>query len=101
MKYDDGYDGTLDTEYASADPRNVTSDHAGVVHYKVRVRNSSGRIAEAVASITFTAAQDNGANGGDSSSGCGCHATRNEPKTAAFVGLGLAALLTLRRRRKS
>ena len=101
VKYDDGYDGTWDTEYAGADPRGVTSDHAGVVHYKVRVRNSSGRIAEAVTSVTFTPAVDNGTNGSGSSGGCGCHASRNEPKTAAFVGLGLAALLVARRRRKS
>ncbi|MGH7330485.1 MAG: S8 family serine peptidase, partial [Polyangiaceae bacterium] len=100
VKYDDGYDGTWDTDYASADPRSVTSAQAGVVHYKVRVRNSSGRIAEAVASVTFTpASTDTNGNPGSSSSGCGCNFTQKAPKTAAFAGLGLAALLAVRRRR--
>lgn len=101
VKFDDDYDGTWDTDYAAAAPRSVTSDHEGVRHFKVRVRNSSGRIAEAVASITFTAAgAANGANGSDSGGGCGCHATRSQPKTAGFAGLLLGALLFWRRRRR-
>lgn len=98
VKYDDDYDGTWNTDYAAADPRGVTATAPGVRHFKVRVRNSSGRIAEAVTSITFTAAD---ATGSDDGGGCGCRTTNDRASTAGSLGVALAALLVLRRKRRA
>ncbi|HEX7665945.1 MAG TPA: S8 family serine peptidase, partial [Polyangiaceae bacterium] len=99
VKYDDDYDGTWDTDYAGADPRSVGATAPGVRHFKVRVRNSSGRIAEAVTSVTFTAPTPNGGN--DDSGGCGCRTTNDRASTAGSLGLALATLLVLRKKRSA
>ncbi len=100
VKYDDDYDGTWDTPYAAAAPRSVTWDHAGTRHFKVRVKNSSGRIAEAVASILFTAASPNTNGGSSSSSGCGCSVPSRASSLGGVVGIGLAALAMFRRKKR-
>ena len=99
VEYDDDYDGTWDVAYAAASPRSVTWDHAGLRHFKVRVKNSSGRIAEAVTSITFT---DPGASGGssDGGGGCGCATSTKVSSFGGTVGVGFVALALLRRRRR-
>jgi hypothetical protein len=101
IKYDDDYDGTWDTPYAAPAPRSVTWDHAGIRHFKVRTKNSSGRIAEAVAEITFNAAPTATPNSGaSSSSGCGCNLTSRAPSFGGAVGIGLAALAFFRRKKR-
>ena len=47
-KWDDGYDGTWDTTYAAIAPHPTNIIVAGKYPFKVRVRNASGHIAEAV-----------------------------------------------------
>jgi hypothetical protein len=99
VKFDDDYDGTWDTDYAAPAPRSVTWDHAGIRHFKVRARNSSGRVAEAVAEITFTPAGTS-TSSTSSSSGCGCNVPSRAPSFAGLSAIGVAALALLRRKKR-
>jgi len=54
IKWDDGYDGTWDIPYGPVQPRTVTQATAGTQVYKARVRDATGRIAEAIAQVTWT-----------------------------------------------
>lgn len=99
VKFDDDYDGTWDTDYAPPAPRTVTWDQTGIRHFKVRAKNSSGRIAEAVTEITFNPAGTS-TNGGSSSSGCGCNVPSRAPSFAGFIGIGIAALAFARRKKR-
>lgn len=47
VRWDDGYDGTWDTEYAPLATRKLVYDTTGVHRFKVRVRNDAGQIGEA------------------------------------------------------
>ena len=60
--WDDGYDGKWDTVYDPALSHPVLAPKPGRYPFKVRVRNSSGHVAEAVAWISVKAAPP----------GCGC-----------------------------
>jgi hypothetical protein len=96
VKWDDDYDGTWDVAYAAAAPRTVSLATTGVQRFKVRVRNASGRFAEALAILTYVEAPK------PSEGGCGCGVIgRTGGATAAaamsaFVGLAIA-----RRRRRA
>jgi len=51
IKWDDGYDGTWDVAYAPVEARQVTVTAAGTFLYKARVRDATGRFAEALVSV--------------------------------------------------
>ena len=102
-KWDDGYDGTWDTKYAAVAARQVTSQTAGNLPFKVRVRDSGGHIAEAVIWVDFTtngggggSGSGSGAGGGVNGGGCGCEAaglsTSSTSGSGAALLLGLVAL---------
>lgn len=126
-KWDDGYDGSWDTPYAAVAPRELTAKATGRQPVKVRVRNASGHIAEAVAWVTFSAAGTGGSGAGgasggrgaggapplpsgaapasaptDDSGGCGCEVAGGKRERGVLVALGMIGLLALsaRRRRK-
>ena len=106
ITWDDDYDGTWDVGYAPAAARTLESETPVKRAFKARVRNATGRIAEAVVWVNIGEPVDNtggsGGSGGtgESDSGCGC---RTAPSTPALPALG-AALLGLaamaRRRRR-
>lgn len=87
-KWDDGYDGTWDTTYAAIAPHPISVTTPGKYPFKVRVRNASGHIAEAVI----------WADVGDASSGGGC-SCRTSPTTSelGFSGVLLGLSLVARR----
>jgi len=89
-KWDDGYDGTWDTPYGGVAPRAFTPPSAGRFPFKVRVRNASGHVAEAVAWVTVSEAAP-------ASSGCGCRTVPSSGGGAAFAMLAGLALLARRR----
>jgi MYXO-CTERM domain-containing protein len=88
IKWDDDYDGTWDTPYDSLAPRVVTALLPGTRVFKARVRNSSGRVAEALVHVTF----------GPPETGCGCRLGASAPPTGPLVLLALLAALLVRRR---
>ena len=119
-KWDEGYNGEWGT-YGPVTSRTVSFDEVGHYPFKVRVRDSSGRFAEAVAWIEVTdapipqpdAGTDGGAGGagandagqsasaddnGGSDDGCGCRTASGSP-AGGFLGLLLASVLLARRRR--
>jgi MYXO-CTERM domain-containing protein len=97
--WDDDYDGTWDLgPEAGTAPRGVTFDATGVVYLKVRVVDTGGLTAEALAEVTVVAgplcdgtAEPPDVGGGD---GCGC---RSAP-TGLPALLGLLWVGLLRRR---
>ncbi|MFT3772377.1 MAG: S8 family serine peptidase [Minicystis sp.] len=97
IKWDDDYDGTWDQGYAPVAARQVTSSTPGTRPFKARVRNASGRIAEAVVWLTF---EEPGTVTTPEAGGCGCRTAAETsamgPVIAAMVGLAAAA----RRRRR-
>jgi MYXO-CTERM domain-containing protein len=106
LRWDDGYDGSWDSDYAAVAPRTVTAATATTLRYRARLRDATGRFAEALALVTFSdtpAPPDGGSDGGDGGGdgGCGCRAAGSAP------GAGVAPLLVLlvaagaRRRRLS
>ncbi|MFW5739045.1 MAG: S8 family serine peptidase, partial [Myxococcota bacterium] len=123
VRWDDGYDGTWDTEYAAELEREVVHEQVGRYPYKVRVRNPGGRVAEAVLWLDVgeappiepdAGAMDAGTGGSDAGGPPAADASRLEPgggcgcrfegtNGPAPRGLGwfalLASLLLLRRRR--
>ena len=62
VRWDDDYDGTWDTTYAAVAPRAITRAMPGRYPYKVRARNATGRVAEAVLWVQLEPAPE----------GCGC-----------------------------
>jgi len=65
LRWDDGYDGDWDTDYGPVVKRVVTKQGALDEAFKARVRNSSGRIAEAVVWISaIPTDQDGGTDSG-------------------------------------
>jgi hypothetical protein len=81
-KWDDGYDGSWDTEYAAVAPRDVVAKAAGLVPYKVRVRNAAGRFAEAVAWVEFGEPGSGAGGAGSGGAGAGGAATTTKPAAA-------------------
>ena len=108
ITWDDDYDGTWDVGYAPAAARTLESATPVKRAFKARVRNATGRIAEAVVWVNIgepgpvdnTGGSGGSGGTGESDSGCGC---RTAPSTPALPALG-AALLGLaamaRRRRR-
>jgi MYXO-CTERM domain-containing protein len=90
-KWDDGYDGTWDTPYGGVGPHPFAPPAAGRYPFKVRVRNASGRVAEAVVWVDVA---DAAAVGG----GCGCRATPSGGGELGLAALSLALALLARRR---
>jgi MYXO-CTERM domain-containing protein len=113
VRWDDGYDGTWDTDYAAPAERTIDVETTGVLRWKVRARDATGRIAEAVARVQVAVPQapptDAGgqvdAGPGDGgmvappASGCGCRAAGGSPLTAGGLACFVLALLVRRRRR--
>jgi len=123
LKWDDGYDGSWDTEYAAVTPRVVTKTGEAREPFKARVRDGSGRIAEAVVWVGVAppvepdaGPTDGGATDGDApeggipavivggsgggEDGCGCRAAGRSPRAWWLFGaLAAAAGLASRRRR--
>lgn len=112
-RWDDGYDGTWDTPYAPLAARTIQAEKQGVLRVKLRARNASGRIAEAVARIVVAdrpvvepeATVDGGTNGAapnGSNGGCGCRQANrsNDVFAATAGGLVLVSVLFERRRRR-
>jgi MYXO-CTERM domain-containing protein len=70
IRWDDGYDGSWDTPYATPAPRVVTTLVPGLQSYKVRARNAAGRFAEAIIQVRFdSSAEPVGGAGGSSGQG--------------------------------
>jgi len=92
-KWDDGYDGSWDTTYAPIAAHAFTPTQIGKYPFKVRVRNSTGHVAEAVAWVDVEDAPPP-----ETSSGCGC----NTIETRADFGYAgaLVALAAFARRRR-
>ena len=112
-RWDDGYDGTWDTDYELGLERVVVHDTVGTYPYKVRVRNRSGRVAEAVMWLEVGDAPEPQADAGleagagpdastpsasdnsnDDSDGCGCRVGARQPSLMGLwmlVGLGWLA----------
>jgi hypothetical protein len=105
VKWDDDYDGTWDAPYGPLAPRVVTSAAPALRPFKARVRDATGRFAEAVAWITWTdtppppdGGRDAGAADGPASPAagdCSCRAAgagrAAGPSALAVVALGLLA----------
>jgi len=129
-RWDDGYDGSWDTEYESASSRAVVHEQIGRYPYKVRVRNPDGRVAEAVVWVevkdapvtppdagapdaggTGTGGSPGGSNqdpaandaaaGLEPGGGCGCRVTDGGTNgTAGAIVVFMGAVASLVRRRK-
>jgi hypothetical protein len=86
-KWDDGYDGSWDTSYAAIAPHPITVTAPGKYPFKVRVRNASGHIAEAVIWANIGSSDGNG---------CSC---RTSPTSSelGFSGVLLGLSLVARR----
>ena len=85
--------GTWDTTYASIAPHPISAPAVGKYPFKVRVRNASGHIAEAV---LWVAVSD-----GSGGEGCSCRTTPTQSELG-FTGimLGVAAVARRRSRRQ-
>jgi hypothetical protein len=90
-KWDDGYDGTWDTTYAAISPHPITVSAPGRYPFKVRVRNASGHIAEAVIWADV-------GDGVSVSTGCSCRETPTKSELG-FSGVMIGVALLVRRRR--
>ncbi len=114
LRWDEGYDGTWDGDYAAETERTITPSLEGATEgwafVKVRARDAAGLVSEASVRIRVGAypmgtdagtpdagGVDAGTGGGDS--GCGCRVERRAPSpmTGLFV-LGLLTLAASRRR---
>ena len=91
-KWDDGYDGTWDTAYAPIASHAFTAPSAGRYPFKVRVRNASGHVAEAVAWVDVTDAV--------ADQGCNCETTPSRGGLS-FAGIAVAIGLLARKRRET
>ncbi|MFO0708373.1 MAG: S8 family serine peptidase [Sandaracinus sp.] len=124
-RFDDGYDGAWDTEYASVLEHTftptLTSGTEGWVYAKVRVRDAAGLVAEASVRIrvgAFPAGVDGGepdagigpdAGPGSGGGGCGCRVGTRPTRTANGSGeteilgiaLGMGVFARSRRRRST
>ncbi|MGE0326053.1 MAG: S8 family serine peptidase [Polyangiaceae bacterium] len=122
LRWDDGYDGSWDTELGAADARDFVQANEPL-RLKVQAWNSNGRIAEAVLLVPLepmngvggaggsggsagggaagTSNASGGASGGGEDGGCGC-ATPGHSNSSGSAWLALGGLAYLvRRRRKS
>jgi subtilisin family serine protease len=54
VRWDDGYDGSWDTEYERPTSRIVSFTQPGTYRWKVRARGATGRVAEAVARVVVS-----------------------------------------------
>lgn len=120
-RWDDGYDGTWETDYGAVAERMVVHEEPGSYPYKVRVKNPGGRIAEAVIWLEVAEAPpeqpDGGApdaggtdagstpkppaseaQGGDSDDGCGCRVPSGRDGSGWFAVMSIAFALASRRR---
>ena len=91
-KWDDGYDGTWDTTYAAIAPHPINVTALGKYPFKVRVRNASGHVAEAVLWVDVADASSSGG-------GCGCRTTPSNSELG-FSGVMLGLALVARRARR-
>jgi subtilisin family serine protease len=91
LKWDEGYDGTWETDYAAAAPYAVSQKMPGRYVYKVRARNATGHVAEAIITLDLKEA-----------SGCGCRigAPSTVPLGSVLVLLVGVVLLGWRRTRR-
>lgn len=124
IKWDEGYNGTWDSPYGPVQPYVVKLTKPGRYPYKARVRDTQGRIADAVAWLEVVeqlpqdagvdADMDAAADGepvlppnlgtpsGSSNDGCGCAIPGNGTRTAFPLAIAaLGAALLIRRRRSS
>ncbi|MCC6875637.1 MAG: S8 family serine peptidase [Sandaracinaceae bacterium] len=103
VRWDDGYDGAWDTDYGPPADRAVRFDAEGTRRWKVRVRDPSGRVAEASARLEVRAARaDAGAAGGSvvpGGGGCTCRASGSSVRRLALLPLGLLVVSVRRRQR--
>jgi ribosomal protein S11 len=60
LRWHNGHDKSWDTAFAAVAVREVLLEHQGVFRWKVRVRDRSGRIAEAAARALVSARIDTG-----------------------------------------
>jgi len=93
-KWDDGYDGSWDTGYDAVAPHPIVVPAAGKYPFKVRVRNASGHIAEAVIWAEI--------GGGGGGGGCGCRTTPTNSElgfSGVMLGLALVGRRLTRRQR--
>lgn len=121
LKWDDGYNGTWDTQYAAVEPRVVTRKGSAPEPFKARVRDAGGRISEAVVWVGSAppdgpdagpstdggdggeleagvpAVISGGSGGGDD--GCGCRMAGRAQRAWWMAG-AVAALAVLRSRRR-
>ncbi|MEM9862444.1 MAG: S8 family serine peptidase [Myxococcota bacterium] len=118
-RWDDGYDGVWDTDFAPSASREWATEELGALRVKVRVRDGEGRYAEAAAllvveaapepvdagvpdagpsDIGVDAAQEFGLDAPNESSGCGC-ATTPPRAPSPWWALGFAWLVWRRTRR--
>lgn len=105
IRWDDDYDGSWDTGYGAVTPRAITFDELGPRRFKARVRDASGRVAEAAILVRVVATPSlppdaglgDGGMGDAGGGGCGCRATGDGAGGlfAVLVALGL-----VRRRRR-
>ncbi len=91
IKWDDGYDGSWDTSYGAVAPHAFVPPGPGRYPFKVRVRNSSGRVAEAIAWVDVIEPVV--------SDGCSCREAGSRPDLSLFfVVVSLGGLLARRRK---
>jgi MYXO-CTERM domain-containing protein len=111
LRWDDGYDGEWDAEYGGARQREVMVRRPGRFHVKVRARDTSGRIAEAVTVIDVTGdplpepepkpATDTEPSKGEDEPyvvAAGCSVGASRPETAPLWAMLMLAALRFRRR---
>ncbi len=96
VKWDDDYDGSWNVPYAAPAARTISLDLVGTRSFKVRVRNASGRFAEALAVVEVVDAPKPAA----ASKGCSCTTAGRSGPAGAAAGLASALALALVRRRR-
>lgn len=103
-RFDEGYDGSWETEYQAETTRTFTPTTPGYHWAKVRVRDVHGLVAEATVRVlvvpegTDAGIGGDGGVGGGSGGGCGCHA--GSGSSAGLWAFGVLMLGVLARRRR-
>jgi len=89
-KWDDDYDGTWDVKYAAVKNREVTFDKPGTHVLKVRVRDETGRFAEALALIPVSSNTEDPSDAGSlTDAGNLTDAGKSSPKAKSGCGCNL------------